>query len=159
MLKYCLSKWEQNKKLLEEKLKTDSSLNGCDYTYLVKLVVDYILNDGQPIWELGCETKWDSERITVIDNGDYQGTQLFLIPCKTYQPCEYEYLMTYVGYGSCSGCDTLKAIQDWGDKLLTEKQVKDFMTLCKDILTNTIKPYNGGWRFEKDFEEVECKEE
>jgi hypothetical protein len=155
MLKYCLTKWEENKNLLEEQLATNAKWNVCEYVDLVKLVVDYILNAGRTTSQVG----WDSERITVIDDGDYQGTQLFLIPCKCYQPAEYEYLMTHVGYGSCSGCDTLQAIQSGGIELLTERQIKDFMKLCKDILTNTIKPYNGGWRFDKDFEEVECKGE
>lgn len=158
MLKYCLTKWDQNKKLLEERLKNDSTLNSYYYDDLVKLVVDYILNDGGPTSET-YKPKWDCDHITVIDNGKYQGTLLFLIPLKTYQPSEDEYLMTYVGYGSCSGCDTLQAIQGWSEKVLTEKQVKDFMILCKDLLTNMIKPYNYGWRFDKDFEEVECKEE
>lgn len=150
MLKYCLDKWNQNKGLLEEKLKKASTLNSCDYVHLVKLLVEFVLNPGADN-----DNRWNSSEITVVDNGDYQGTQLFLIPRKTYQPSEYEYLMTYVGYGSCSGCDTLQAIQDyWDDKPLTEKQVKDFMTLCKDLLTNMIKPYNCGWRFKEDFVEV-----
>lgn len=151
MLKYCLNKWNENRGLLEEKLSKDSTLNSCDYKYLVELVVDFILNPGE------CD-KWDSKHITVVDNGDYQGTQLFLIPRDSYQPSEYEYLMTYVGYGSCSGCDTLLAIQDWSnEKDLTERQVKDFMTLCKDLITGMIKPYNCGWRSEEEFEEVAIK--
>ena len=151
MLKYCLDKWNQNKGLLEEKLKKDSTLNSCDYSYLVKLVVDFILNTGEDSPD---GMRWNSENITMIDNGDYQGTQLFMIPLETYQPSEYEYLITYVGYGSCSGCDTLLSIQNWGDKPLTEIQVKDFMTLCKDIVTNIVKPYNCGWRSKEGFEEV-----
>ena len=152
MLKYCLDKWNQNKGLLEEQLKKDTTLNSCDCDYvdLVKLIVDFILNPGVDI-------KWNSDEITVVDNGDYQGTQLFLIPRMTYQPSEYEYLMTYVGYGSCSGCDTLQAIHDYSENPLTEEQVKDFMTLCKDLLTNMVKPYNAGWRHEEDFVEVTLK--
>ena len=147
MLKYCLDKWNQNKGLLEEKLAEDTSLNGCDYTYLVKLVVDFVLNPG-------ADMKWDSDKITVVDDGDYQGTLLFLIPEKTYQPAEYEYLMTYVGYGSCPVCDTLQSIQPWSNDSPNEEVVKDFMLLCKDILTNMIKPYNGGWRHTEEFVEV-----
>ena len=146
MLKYCLKKWDNHKEELEKALRRDIKLNNCEYSYLVKLVVQYILNgDGED---------WDSDHITVVDNGHYQGTQLFLIPEDCYQPSEYEYLMTYVGYGSCSGCDTLLAIQNYGEKQLSEGQVKNFMALCKDIVTNIIKPYNGGWRFKEDFEEV-----
>ena len=95
-----------------------------------------------------------------MDNGDYQGTLLFLIPCDTYQPSEYEYLLTYVGYGSCSGCDALMSIQsdgDYGEKL-TNGQVRDIMCLCLNIIANMIKPYNSGWRNEEQFNTVEFKE-
>lgn len=148
MIKYCLKKWDANKEYLEQKLKTDTSLNSCDYPYLVKLVVDNIFNIGDNY------ILWDSENITVVDNGDYQGTLLFLIPAKTYQPSEHEYLMTYAGYGSCSGCDTLLGIQEYGDKCPSDNQVRDYMTLCRDLVANTIKTYNSGWRYNKDFETV-----
>lgn len=151
MMKYCLDRWNRNERILEDSIKKSATLNSCEYVDLVKLVVDVILNDD------GEARRWDSENITVVDNGDYQGTQLFLIPAKCYQPSEYEYLMTYVGYGSCSGCDTLQSIQCWEDKPLTLGQVKDFMALCKDLLTNMIKPYNCGWRIDEDFAEVEMQ--
>lgn len=150
MIKYCLDKWNKNHKRLEEVMSTDRHLNVCDYSYLVKLVVDNILNDE----ENGYADTWDSNHITLIDNGDYQGTQLFLIPAKVYQPGEYAYLMTYVNYGSCSGCDTLLSIQRWGDETPTPEQLSDFMMLCKDLITNMIKPYNCGWRNEPEFETV-----
>lgn len=153
MIKFCLQKWEENKQLLEEELRTRTDLNDCCYLDLVKLVVKYIFNGGRDV-EGFCDD-YDPNHITEIDNGDYQGTLLFLIPTMTYQPCESEYLMTYVGYGSCSGCDTLQAIQDWSEKVLTDKQVKDFMNLCKDIVQNTIKPYNTGWRKTDLYEPVE----
>ena len=151
MIKYCLKKWEENKKLLEDDLRNDTTLNSCDYLYLVKKVVSIILNSGE-------DKKWDTGNVTEIDNGDYQGTLLFLIPRDTYQPAEYDYLMTYVGYGSCSGCDTLQAIQDWGEEKLNEIQVRDFMKLCKDLVCAMIKPYNCGWRNEEEFETVEVEE-
>lgn len=153
MLKYCLKKWDANKGVLEERLKSNAKLNECDYEYLVKMVVECILNQGEDL------EKWDTENITVVDNGDYQGTLLFLIPLDAYQPCEYEYLITYVGYGSCSGCDALESIQSltYSDEPPTASQLSDYMTLCKDIVTNIIKPYNGGWRFDEDFETVEIE--
>lgn len=151
MLKYCLRKWDENKKKLEEELLKDPLLNECEYKHIVEKVVEIILNTNE-------EYLWNTEGITEIDDGDYQGTLLFLIPRKTYQPLEYEYLMTYVGYGSCSGCDTLQAIQDYGESPISEDQLKDFMALCKDIITNMIKPYNCGWRNEEEFTEVEFNE-
>ena len=151
MLKYCLRKWDENKKKLEEELLKDQDLNNCEYKHIVEKVVEIILNTNE-------ENLWSSAGITEIDDGDYQGTLLFLIPRKTYQPSEYEYLMTYVGYGSCSGCDTLQAIQDYGENSISEDQLKGFMALCKDIITNMIKPYNSGWRNEEEFTEVEVSE-
>ena len=151
MLKYCLGKWEKYKGELEKDIRQDTTLNECDYLYLVQKIVSIILNGGED--EHG--DRWSAEKITEIDNGDYQGTLLFLIPKDTYQPSEYEYLMTFVNYGSCSGCDTLQAIQDWGEKKLVESQVRDFMTLCRDLVCSIIKPYNKGWREEPEFETIE----
>lgn len=151
MIKYCLDKWNRNNKRLEAAMATDTHLNSCGYEYLVKLVVDYILNDETN----GYSDTWDSGKITVIDNGDYQGTQLFIIPNNSYQPCEWEYLMTYVEYGSCGGCDTLLSIQGWDcDATPSETQLRDYMTLCRDLVIRMIKPYNCGWREDDAFKEV-----
>lgn len=155
MTYYCLNKWEQNKKRLEAVLRERTDLNECGYSELVKLVVREVLNDGKDEQEFCGDYFWDAEDITVVDNGDYQGTLMFLIPTCDYQPSEYEYLLTFVNYGSCSGCDTLLAIQDYGEGKLTERQVRDFMALCKDIVSNMIKPYNAGWRNEEQFNTVE----
>lgn len=155
MIKYCLNKWDKNRERLEAAIRADKQLNECDYKHLVKLVVDNILNGAGDEYETHA---WDSGSIIEIDNGDYQGTLLYLIPESTYQPSEGEYLMTYVGYGSCSGCDALQSIQcyyDYYDDSLREKQIGLFMTLCRDILSHIIKPYNNGWRHDKDFDQVE----
>lgn len=151
MIKFALRKWNENKGALEQHIRKDKTLNDCTYEYLVKLVVRYIFNGGEE-WE-----KYDESKITTVDNGDYQGTQLFIIPKDAYQPCENEYLMTFVGYGSCSGCDTLMAIQDWEEKEPTEQQVSDFMTLCRDLVTRTIKPYNCGYGYSDDFDAVQIE--
>lgn len=152
MIKFCLDQWNKNKQKLEEVLRNATNLNECNYKDLVELITEHILNDEYA--EYG--ESFNKEGITEIDDGDYQGTLLYLIPVNTYQPCESEYLMTFVGYGSCSGCDTLQNIQHyWSeDGKLEEHQVKEFMALCKDIITNMIKPYNTGWRCNEKFETV-----
>lgn len=155
MIKFALRKWNENKDALEQHIRKDRKLNTCGYAYLVKLVVRYIFNGG-------CEEEWekyDEKNITVVDNGGYQGTQLFLIPKDCYQPAENDYLMTFVGYGSCSGCDTLMAIQGYLEKAEpTEQQVSDYMTLCRDLVTRTIKPFNCGWGYSDDFETVRMED-
>lgn len=153
MIKYCLRKWIKNEDKLKKFFEQDKNLENYDYLDLVKNTVDIILNTKIEEYK---EYLWDIDGITVIDNGDYQGTLLFLIPEDTYQPSECEYLMTYVNYGSCSGCDTLQYIQAYyNDK---EYQVKELMSLCKDIICNIIKPYNYGWRNEEEFNTVEMED-
>lgn len=154
MLKIILEKWEQNKDKLKQVFETQNGFNNCQYKDIVKTTFSIIYNDGAKY----SSEQLDIDNITEIDNGDYQGTLLYLIPFDTYQPSAGEYLMTYVGYGSCSGCDTLQAIQGCSDGLLTSEQVKDFMLLAKDILQNTIKPYNYGWRQDDKFEHIEVEE-
>lgn len=152
MLKFCRDAWCKNKDKLEAVIMMDAKLNSCDYSYLVELIVENVLNPSiEDSWK-----KFDADGITVIDNGDYQGTILFMIPRKTYQPSANDYLLTYSYYGSCSGCDTLLSIQGWrnDNKVPTENQVKDYMTLCKDLVCNIVKPYNYGWRGEEDFVQI-----
>ena len=160
MIKYCIEKWDKNKDLLRSALDNNKLLNHVlnkndddpleylEYKDLVKLTVMFILND---------ENEWDANKIKEIDDGDYQGTLLYLIPEDTYQPDSSEYLMTFVDYGSCSGCDTLQAIQCFLDTKSRDKSIDDLMNLCKDLICNMIKPYNTGWRHDEKFDMIEIK--
>jgi len=75
----------------------------------------------------------DVSKIHVIDDGHYQGTQLFIIPADEYQPSTY--YAVYVWYGSCSGCDTLQRINDcFDDSNPSEQAVDDYMTLALHIV-------------------------
>ena len=152
MLKYCYEKWDKNKSNLEAALRF-VDLHDQTYESLLALTVTHILNDGKTEAEIFGDMIWDAGEITTIDNGDYQGTLLFLIPRSTYQPSEYEYLMTYIGYGSCSCCDHLQGIEPDYDEV-TDEDIANFMSLCKDFITNMIKPYNCGWRNDPEFEHV-----
>lgn len=153
MIKYCLAKWDANKEFLRGCVSSIENLHEYEYTDLVKLVVDYVFN----VDCFGSNNDWNAEGITTIDDGSYQGTLLFLIPKNTSQPDEYEYLMTFASYGSCSGCDTLQSIQREvePDQMPSEEVIDEIMMLCKDIVCNTIKPYNNGWRHEDCFDSVE----
>lgn len=152
MIKYCYEKWEQNQDELRQAIVNNSQeIKHCEYEFLVRLVVDHILNVGKDWYT------WDSKHISVIDNGDYQGTLIFLIPLDTYQPSCDQYLMTYSWYGSCSGCDSLMNVQmdmSWDDAPLTEQNITDIMSLCKDLVVNMVKPY-AGFGDEDEFEVVE----
>jgi hypothetical protein len=74
----------------------------------------------------------DPERIHCIDDGDYQGTLVFVIAGKGYQPSEYWYVK--VDYGSCSGCDTLQAIEGYSDEPPSQSQIDQYMILALHIV-------------------------
>ena len=148
MLDWIIKKWNQNKGNLEAAIRQDEEINTCRYSYLVKLVVHHILNDSKEIDENDRDEffrgeLWNVNRITEIDDGDYQGMELFFIPRYTVQPQRTDYLYTYQDYGSCGGCDTLLRIQEagiWevmdadGRSLPTESQVKDYLLLCQHLV-------------------------
>lgn len=158
MIKFCKYAWDQNESKLRKVLKESEPdfLRECTYKSLVSLIVQTIFNNGPDRQN----RTWDAEKITEIDDGDHQGTLLFLIPEVTYQPASYEYLMTFVEYGSCSGCDTLMSLQMYipyeGD--VPDFTINDFMTLCRDIVANTIRPFNNGWWYEDIFNPAEDEE-
>lgn len=158
MLTILLHKWDENKDILIENIKSIDEIGKLEYLDLVKLTFSSIYNNGRDINERAYRLL-DCESITEIDNGDYQGTLLYLIPFETYQPCEYEYLMTNVSYGSCSGCDTLQGIVSYSDKRANDDQVKELLALCKDIITSTVKPYNDGWYHSYLFDTVTLTDE
>ena len=76
--------------------------------------------------------KPDPERIHVIDDGDYQGTLVYVIGSTGYQPSTYWYVK--VGYGSCSGCDTLESIRSYSSDAPSKSQVDEYMTLALHIV-------------------------
>lgn len=159
MLKILIEKWNKNKKHLENKLKETKM----DYKYkdLVRWTFQYVYNIDFDIDE---SDKLDIDNITEIDNGSYQGTLLYVIPFDTYQPDRYNYLMTYVGYGSCSGCDTLLGIFDsedyyYEENYPSENQIKDLMTLCLHILQHTIRPYGSVFGDREQWEHLSIDKE
>ena len=95
------------------------------YIDIVKAVVSVI-------GEEGAYGEPDATRIHQIDDGDYQGTLVFVIAAGVYQPWEYWYVK--VGYGSCSGCDTLEGIRGYHGGPVAKEQVDAYMTLALHIV-------------------------
>lgn len=98
----------------------DTCKDDIDYSDIVRIVIDAIHeDDGDP----------NPNAIHEIDDGDYQGMLLFVIPEDEWQP--YDYWHVRVGYGSCSACDTLKGILYGSDD--REQQINDLLTLALHI--------------------------
>lgn len=139
MIEEFVQAWEANKEKLEEYISTTNQYNYGTYNEIVKMLFNkvinpHLLNHGSPTY--------DTSRLHEIDDGDYQGTLLYIIPQDSYQPSAYEYVVTCVDYGSCTVCDTLQRIQEGNYDIPTKEQVKEYMTLCLNILQRCKRPYN-----------------
>ena len=134
MLKEIVGKWDTNKGKLEEWFKKTAQSEYNSYEKIVKALFDLVINDSESDYN-----NWDTSKIHVIDDGDYQGTQLFLIPKKTYQPSPEDYLITHTYYGSCSGCDTLQGINSYEDGVPNDSQLKDYMELALHLIQKMSK--------------------
>lgn len=125
---FCLA-WEKNKDKLKKYLRTTPQGNYSSYEALVKLIFKIVINPDERIYD-----QYDTKNIVSIDDGDYQGTLIFILHRDTYQPDLSDYVFTSVDYGSCSGCDTLLSISGYEDGLPSDEQVEDYMTLCLHLL-------------------------
>ena len=136
MIKKFILCWDVNKNKLKEYLSTHNQSEYSTYKDLVKLLFELIINPETEhvsgLLEYGA--KFDTEHITIIDDGDYSGTQIFILHKDTYEPYIDDYISTHVYYGSCSGCDTLLGISNYEDGIPSEEQVDGYMTLCLHLL-------------------------
>lgn len=130
--------WFKNKSRLKEELMNHDDIEYCDYHELLEMTIKHIINNSETD---DCEKFLNEDKIRKIDDGDYQGTLIFIIPKETYQPAEDEYYVTFIGYGSSSYCDTLQAIQYGNTYESKEAQIDDFMTLCLHMLERMKKLY------------------
>ena len=129
MITEIIQKWEENKSKLEEYFRTTKQDAYSDYKTIVEKIFELVINTSIDHYE-----NFDIKGMTVIDDGDYQGTQIFIIHKDTYQPSVEDYVVTDTYYGSCSGCDTLQAISGYDDDKPSESQIKEYMTLALHLV-------------------------
>lgn len=116
MIQKFVEAFEKNKAAIREHFEKETPQR---YFDVVKNVIAHLNTGGY--------SDPDPERIEEIDHGDYQGTLLYVIGGRGYQPDNYWYVK--VSYGSCSGCDTLQYILDY-----SENVVDELMTLALHIV-------------------------
>ena len=130
MVKEFVQQWEENKESLREYFKNTKQEKYSTYEKIVeKLFEICIPNTGRSYGD-----KWELGSITVVDDGDYQGTQLYIIPTNKYQPSMEDYIIVDNYYGSCSGCDALQGISNYDYDLPSDSQVEEYMTLCLHLV-------------------------
>lgn len=130
MIKEFVKKWDKYKNDLENYFRNTKQLEYDEYEKIVKILFEKVVNR-----DLECDRdKFNTEDLVRIDDGEWQGTQIFILHKDSYQPNVEEYVYTSTYYGSCSGCDTLRAISSYDGGLPDEKQIKDYMTLALHLL-------------------------
>jgi hypothetical protein len=128
MIQELITQWEENKHKLEEYFKTTKQEEYSSYKQIVTKIFELCLPKADEY------SGFDLSKMTVIDDGDYQGTQIFIIPKDVIQPTSGDYVMTNTYYGSCSACDTLKRICSYEYDLPTDEEVKKYMTLALHLV-------------------------
>ena len=129
MIQEIIKKWDKNKYKLEEYFSTTKQEKYGSYEAIIQQIFELVINSDEESYE-----RFNINKMTVIDDGDYQGTQIFIIPKDTYQPNIDDYLITHTYYGSCSGCDVLEGIRNYSSGLPTEQQVKEYMILALHLV-------------------------
>lgn len=139
MIPEFVKAWDERKDALREFIHTHNQSEYDEYEKLVRILFDVVTN---PSIE-NKRGRWNTAKIHVIDDGDYQGTQLFIIPRDVYQPNNDDYVVTCQGYGSCSGCDLLLGISSYDSGLPDDEQVKEYMTLLLHLLQRCKMVYDN----------------
>jgi hypothetical protein len=127
MILHYVKQWEERKHLLEQWLTKNEPNSYQDiYETLFRLVVTKPNDDEY--------SEWDWKRFVKIDDGSFQGTEIYILCSNVYQPELTDYIFTSVEYGSCSACDTFQWIEMLQDK---EERVKQYMTLALHMVQET----------------------
>lgn len=117
---------EENKSILRDSFKKECPSS---YKEIIEKIIPVISTDTYG------EHALDQSRIHEIDDGNYQGTLVYIIASKGYQPSVY--YAVYVNYGSCAGCDTLQSIVTYSpliDKEIDEETLDSLMSLAEQIV-------------------------
>ena len=141
MIKQFIKAWDANKDKLKEYISTHPIEDSSTYEQLLTSLFKYVIN---PYFAQEADmNEYNLDKIHRIDDGDYQGTLVFLIPENVYQPMLIHYVMTGVEYGSCSYCDVLQGII-YGSELEdkpSDGRTNSLMKLCLHMLQRCKIPY------------------
>ena len=85
-------------------------IDNLDYIDIVKFTFNF-LNTCNVRSVVGCE--FDIDKIVQINNGDYKGDIIYVIPLARYQLSITDHYYTHNYYGSCSWCDVLESIKHY----------------------------------------------
>lgn len=121
--------WEENKHKLEEYFKTTKQEEYDSYETIIRKIFELCINVSDDYYN-----NFNLESLHIIDDGNWEGTLIFIVPKNISLPDAEDYIVTDTYYGSCSGCDTLLSILSYSEDLPSESQVKELMTLALHLV-------------------------
>lgn len=130
MITEFIDKFQEIKPRLLEQF---SNAEPDDYADIFKQTIKMMFENSEYTYSIDRITP-DFERITVIDDGNYQGTLVFVVASKGYQPSDY--WATSVDYGSCSGCDTFESYSDYDNP---EQSAPEMVTMALHMIESMKK--------------------
>lgn len=131
MLKYCVDQWEKNKENLRQVFEVSDI--GSDYEDFARLVIENIFPE------------WENYELKATYLGDYTGDVVFFINSDSGDyGSRHSIFLSYLGYGSCSVCDSLLAADE------SEERVHDLMMLALSFIQEMSHPYPDGWNKKYD---------
>ena len=92
--------WEKNKEVFRQEL-VNNFKHYTRYSRIVESLFNICFVDEEN------NSLFDTSKMVQIDNGEYQGTLIYVIPYDTYQPNIHQHVYTHIYYGSCNLCDML----------------------------------------------------
>lgn len=143
MIELFVMAWDAYKNNLSEYIASHRQEEYNSYEKIVKMLFEQVIN---PYMKIHHSNLFELEMLHEIDDGDHSGTLLYIIPQqgRLNEPEPWEYVITYVYYGSCSGCDALMHISNYDDDLPDAEQVEEYTKLCLDILQHCKYPFRYG---------------
>lgn len=131
MVQKFIDAWNKEQQNLKAKLRHECWM-GYDQGYTYNSLVRYA-------WTIATSTQPDDRKVDlknmkIFGGDDYQGDYLFMAPLGTEYCGPGDYIYVFVGYGSCSYCDTLLAVQDDEDP---EERAQYYWQMILNIIQQT----------------------
>ena len=131
MINSIIEQWDLNNHNLKQYFESTEQREYCDYKEILSLIFELVV---EKVDKDGVSFTIQKENIRTIDDGEYEGTIIYIIPIDRPFIDVSDYLITDNYYCSCSGCDALLSISDCESKKPNEIQVKEYMTIALHLV-------------------------
>ena len=131
MINSIIEQWDLNKHNLKQHFESTDQREYWSYKKILELIFDLVI---LKVDKDDVSFTIQKENIRTIDDGEYEGTLIYIIPIDRPFIDVSDYLITDNYYGSCSWCDILLSISGCESKKPNEEQVRQYMTIALHLV-------------------------